>query len=215
MRHNPRFLLCGLTLVAIATGRIVYQLGPYLAGRRGHDAISQQYEFTWMLLVGLFLGISVLSTLGLGVLLLSRVARVQTERKKNMREALALFAITATTWAVCFATSQPTYQYFLTGFKEFASEQKSLPEIRLWSSGLNIQEGLVSEKEWPQFVSALGPSSVLVENNGGKREVSLNWGGGFFHWGLTLQDTPGLPPDRSGQEIQVIDALTYVWADSK
>jgi hypothetical protein len=80
---------------------------------------------------------------------------------------------------------------------------------------LNAPEGFVPESEWPASVSALAPSSVAVENSGGNRAVSLNWGGGFFHWGLTLQDTPGLPPDRSGQEIREIDALTYVWADSR
>lgn len=215
MKPNPCFLWCGLTLVTAAAGRVLYPMGPYLAGRQGYDTDWQQYETTWMVLVGICLGISVFSALVLGFILIRRIALEQVKRKTVLWEALLFTALIATTWSACLGSRQPAYQYFLDGFSAFAGGQESLPEIQRWSRDLKLPDGFVSEKEWPRSVEALEPASVSVETNGGNREISLTWGGGFFHWGLTLRGNPNGLPQRTGQEIRMIDASTYVWADSR
>ena len=116
---------------------------------------------------------------------------------------------------LCFGTIQPANQYFLAGFRAFIEERASLPEIQRWSRGLTFRDQFVPKPEWPQFVSDLSPAFVSAERVEGNGEVSLTWGGGFLHWGLTLRHNAGPPEGRRGQRFLDIDDLSYVWVDSQ
>lgn len=208
-------ILCAIAMGAMIGGRVSYQVGPYLAGRWGTDPISNSFEFGAMALFGLCLGVGFLAAIVLAGLFSYRMLLVPAPKKKALVEALVIGALIASTFWLCRWRVQPENQYFLDGFQTCMARNANLAKIQQWARTVNDRDGLVSETDWPPFVSDFGPSFVSVEIGDGKREVSITWGGGFFHWGLTLADTRVGTAFKAGKRVQVLDDFSYVWVDSQ
>ncbi len=212
---NIRSLLCVITIAGIAIARGIHQLVPYLAGRRGYDLITQQNEFNWIIVLGFCIVISVFSTIALCTVLVRRAFIDRLTVRNSYMETIIYFGLIVTTIFLCISTAKNSGHYFLIGFRTFIKEQSGLPEISCWSLGLICSDGMISQKDWPKAVIEMSPSFVSVETFNGNREVSLTWGCGFMHWGLTLHDKPLLISFSSIKRIQVIDDCSYVWVDSR
>ncbi len=212
---NIRSLLCGITIAGIAIARSIHQLVPYMAGRRGHDQANQQNEFSWIILLGFCIVISIFSAIALCTVLVRRILIDYSPGRKAYMEAIVFFVLIATTLFLCISSVQNSSHYFLNGFKTFIEDQSTLPEILHWSRGLSCSDGMISQKYWPKVVMEIFPSFVSVETFNGNCEVSLIWGGGFMHWGLTLHNKHLLIHSSSIKRIQIIDDCSYVWVDSR
>lgn len=208
-------LLCAATIGSMTASRVIYQVGPYLSGRWGHDEICHQYELVGLGFLGVCLGFCILSAFALVAFFLNRLLLVRTLEKKGPLEALAIAALIASTFFFCFWTVQPANHYFLAGFKTCMEEHANLQEIQRWARTVKDRDGLIPETDWPPFVSDLTPSFVSVGTVEGNQEVSLTWGGGFFHWGLTLGDFSVSVSDPSKKRAQIMDDVSYVWVDSQ
>jgi hypothetical protein len=208
-------LLGGTAITGLVAGRILYQLGPYLAGRRGHDAVAQQYEFAWMIILGVCFGIAVLASLALGLVLIYRLLPGQTGRKKALWQTAALAVLIAPVMGLCVITLRPANEYFLEGFRGFMGQHADLGAIQKWFKGLGVGDELVPKPDWPSCVVELSPEQVSVERTGWDREVTLTWGGGFMHWGLTLRENPVRPSCLPWPRVLELDECSFVWVDSQ
>ena len=212
---SPTILLGGTAIAGIAAARILHQLGPYLAGRRGHDAVAQQYEFAWMIILGVCFGIALLGSIAFGLVLIYRLLPGQTGRKKELCQTAALAVVIASVVGLCLVTLRPAHTYFLEGFSGYMAHHADLTAIRAWSHGLVVGNELVPQSNWPACVSALSPERVSVEQIGGDREVNLIWGGGLMHWGLAVREKPVRPACVPWLWVLELDERSFVWVDAQ
>lgn len=208
-------LFCGAAIAAVVAGRTLYQLGPYVAGRRGHDALVQQYEFAWMMLMGVCFGISFLASIALGLVLIYRLLPGQMDRKKSLWQVVVLVGWIAIVLGLCVVTLRPAHEYFLEGFKGYLGERADIPAIQKWSYGLGFGDKAVPNSDWPSSVEILSPEGVSVEGIGENRQVTLAWGGGFMHWGLTLRENPVRPSCVPWRWVVDLDGVSFVWMDDQ
>lgn len=211
---NLRVLLCGTTLVAMAVGRGLYQLEPYWAGRRGHEAFIGQSALGSMILIGFCFLIAVFSTFALLVAVVCKLLPGQTGRMNALWQALAFATLIATVLGLCVVTLRPTHEYFLEGFKGYLGECADIPAIQEWSQGLGVGDKIVPNSDWPSSVEKLSPERVSVEGIGEDRQVTLAWGGGFMHWGLTLRENPVRPSCVPWRWVVDLDGISFVWMDA-
>ena len=113
---------------------------------------------------------------------------------------------------------------FLPGFAHHIQIRADVDGIRGWLSAVDpndyaVKAGSlplgerVSPSYWPDSVRSLRPRSVWLFQDGyGGFAVRLRWGGGFFHWGLTVGgESIETPPSDYDEIRHEIASDAYVW----
>lgn len=215
MKVNFSRIFCITVILAIISFRLLYQFGPYFAGRRGHDEFSRMFGNTWVVTLGLIAGIGILAVIALCLVWLVQFFTNQIPRQKGFKELIATISLVAATFIFCLGTLRPANHYFLVGFKIFINNKANFPAIQDWSRSLMPPLGPISKNLWPQNIIELAPEFVILNVNDGNRYVSLTWGGGGFHWGLIVRENPGGFIENPICLIIVLNDVSYIWADSQ
>jgi len=186
-----------------------------MAGRHGHEAFGGQSALGSMILIGSCFLIAVLSAFALVVVVVRQLLPGQPGRIKALWQAVAFATFIAAVLGLCVVTLRPFHEYFLEGFKGYLGERADIPAIQKWSQGLGVGDKIVSNSDWPPSVEALSPERVSVEGIGEDRQVTLTWGGGFMHWGLTLRETSVRPSCVPWRWVVDLDGISFVWMDAQ
>lgn len=74
----------------------------------------------------------------------------------------------------------------LPAIRQWAADYKPPPDAKRFGYGDNVRV-LVGLADWPKCIADLNPQDVFVCVE--SKEVSVGYGGGFGHWGLTVTPT--------------------------
>ena len=78
------------------------------------------------------------------------------------------------------------------GFRDWIRSKADIPAIRTWLRTLDkedhdIHGDRIPLDQQPESLKVLNSHRApLLANENGKPEVRITWGGGFFHWGVTI-----------------------------
>ncbi len=91
-------------------------------------------------------------------------------------------------WVMPIRPFVPRQNVFLHGLKQWVEEHADIEAIREWAKTRSKEpkEGspfITDTAQWPPCVQALRPSAVAVQDDA---EVTIGWGGGFFHWWMVI-----------------------------
>ena len=113
----------------------------------------------------------------------------------------------------------PPGMSFTYGFRDRIRSRADIQAVRAWLRTLDEEDfpelgDWLPRDKWPESLKALKPprSVVLEADNNGHHQVRIIWGGGFFHWGVTI----GLeiPPSRLNDGYEswlLVEPGVYVW----
>jgi hypothetical protein len=111
---------------------------------------------------------------------------------------------------------------FTYGFRDRIRSEADIPAIRDWLRTLDKEDfpelgDRLPRDKWPESLKALKPprSVYLEADSNGRPQLRIIWGGGFFHWGVTigLEDME-IPPSKltDGYESWLlVEPGVYVW----
>jgi len=111
----------------------------------------------------------------------------------------------------------PGYVPFIWGFKHRMDSKANIPEIRRWLSSLgtnatNLNQRIPEEKR-PEALRILNAPYCAIETVSGEhRAVSVVWGSGFGHWGMTVgRANYRLESGLGNRYVVVLEPGAYVW----
>jgi hypothetical protein len=178
------FLLDGTAVVVVAIGiAIVWSssVNEYRAGLR-----NTPVAFPWVMAWGCTLCVALPAVI-LGYLVWVVVTWRRSGRWR--RVARVVLGLSMTLGAVSYTASGDTgMDHYVRGFEDWSRSHVNVPAIQTWAGLLQLPPNTdVPPSSWPPEVQRLQPEYVRTLAHG---SVDLWWGGGFGHWGLTI-DQPG------------------------
>jgi hypothetical protein len=110
---------------------------------------------------------------------------------------------------------------FTYGFRDRIKSKADIPAIRAWLRTLaksDYYEAInrLPPSQWPESLRAIKPGVVMLEaDDNGNPRVRIIWGGGFFHWGVTigLEDMK-IPPSKLDEHYEtwlLVEPGVYVF----
>ena len=110
---------------------------------------------------------------------------------------------------------------FTYGFRDRIRSRADIPAIRSWlrtfdKSAYQEPGDRVPPDKWPESLRTLKDGVVMLEaDDNGNPQVRIIWGGGFFHWGVTigLEDME-IPPSKLNDGYEswlLVEPGFYVW----
>jgi len=90
---------------------------------------------------------------------------------------------------------------FTYGLRDRIRSKADIPAIRDWLKTLDKEDydehgDSLHPDKWPKSLTAVKPGAVLLSaDKNGNPQISIAWGGGFFHWGVSIgMEDMEIPP---------------------
>jgi hypothetical protein len=121
-----------------------------------------------------------------------------------------MIAVAVLAYMFYFAVQPPAAASYTRGFADYIRRNADVEAIRAWAASLPTDAD-PAPSTWPPAVRELSPVYVVWSGRE-RQELCLAWGGGFGHWGLTVDPKEDRPPHRPGLFIAIdVAPGAYVW----